>query len=70
MWETNKHPIREEWEEYYQTLENIRQMNVCNMWAAHELLEEFYKELTPSEAKNILLSWIANYNKLKIQFNW
>ena len=70
MWETNKHPIREEWEEYYQTLENIRQMNVCNMWTAHELLEEFYKELTANEAKNILLSWIANYNKLKIQFNW
>jgi hypothetical protein len=30
--ENEKYPIREDWEDYYNVLENIRQMGICNMW--------------------------------------
>ena len=29
-----KYPIREDWEDYYNTLEDIRQSGITNMWGA------------------------------------
>ena len=59
----NKHPINPEWKEYYLVLEGIRRSGICNMWGASPYLAEF-AGITQSLAKDVLLSWIENYDEL------
>ena len=68
--ETEKYPIREDWEEYYETLESIRCMGVCNMWGASIPLRQVYPELSEKDAKGILCNWIHNYEELSKKYNW
>ena len=66
----NTHPIKEEWEEYYKTLEGIRRTSVVNMWGAAPVLMECYPNLSTKESTEILLSWIENYNTLSLTYGW
>ena len=70
MFDTEKHPINESWEEYYKVLEGIRRTGVCNMWGSAPLLKEFCPELSEQESKDILCSWITNYNQLSQNYGW
>ena len=65
-----KHPICEEWMEYYKTLEGLRRCGVVNMWGAAPVLRECYPEMSEEKAKDVLLSWIANYDELNERFGW
>ena len=64
-----KYPIKEEWNDYYQTLENIRQSGITNMWGAAPYLAD-YENISKSLAKEVLLSWIDNYDELCEKFSW
>ena len=66
----NDNPIREEWEEYYQVLENIRQSGITNMFGAAPYLKEFCPELSHKLAQAILVNWIRNYNELNKKHGW
>ena len=68
--ENEKYPIREDWKDYYETLENIRQMGICNMWGASVPLKQVYPELSEKDAQGILLNWIHNYNELNKKYGW
>ena len=65
-----KYPIKEEWEHYYKALELIRQSGITNMWGGDYYLKEICPELTREQAKEILCSWIDNYNTLSKKFSW
>lgn len=65
-----KYPIKEEWEEYYKTLEAIRRTGVVNMWGAAPYLKECYPGMSDTEAKEILCNWITNYNELNKKYGW
>ncbi len=65
-----KRPINEEHLDYYADLEAIRESGICNMWGGHEFLMQMNPELTEQEAKEILLTWIANYDELSERFGW
>lgn len=67
---SDKYPIKEEWKEYYQTLEAIRQAGICNMWGASSYLKEFYPELSKEQSQEILCNWIHNYNELNAKYGW
>lgn len=66
----NKYPIREEWTEYYLTLEAIRRTGVVNMWGAAPYLKACYPKMSEKEAGEILCNWISNYDKLNEIFEW
>lgn len=66
----NDNPIRDEWEEYYQVLENIRQSGITNMFGAAPYLKEFCPELSHKLAQAILVNWIRNYDELNKKYNW
>jgi hypothetical protein len=68
--ENEKHPINEDWIDYYRTLEGIRQSGITNMFGAAPFLKEFCPELSHDEAKEILLSWMTNYSELSKRFGW
>ena len=68
--ENEKYPIKEEWEEYYKTLEGIRRTGVVNMWGAAPVLNECYPNLDKNEARDILCSWITNYDELNQRYGW
>ena len=53
----------EEWIEYYEYLEDLRQSGVTNMFGASSYLQEDFG-LDRREAKNILLSWMTHYDAL------
>lgn len=65
-----KYPIKEEWNNYYETLEVIRQSGITNMWGGDYYLKEICPELTRGQAKEILCSWIDNYGELSKKFSW
>lgn len=66
-----KFQIHEDHLEYYQMLEKIREEGICNMWgAAPYLVAESGYTLGFEEANQILLEWIANYDKLNARFGW
>ena len=65
-----KYPVREDWEEYYKTLEGIRRTGVCNMWGASVYLKECYPGMREEESKEILCNWIHNYNTLNEKYGW
>ena len=62
--------INENNEMYYKELEQIRRSGVCNMWGASTLLMTICPELTKNKAREILLEWIENYDKLSKMFGW
>ena len=68
--EENKNPIREEWREYYCTLENIRESGITNMFGAAPYLKELHQELSHKLAQAILVNWMRNYNELCKQYGW
>ena len=53
----------EEWTEYYEYLEDLRQSGATNMFGAAPYLQEDFG-LDRREAKNILLSWMTHYDAL------
>jgi hypothetical protein len=68
--ENEKYPIREDWEDYYNTLEGIRQSGITNMWGAGPYLKTCHPELSHNDANGILLNWIHNYNELNKKYGW
>lgn len=68
--ENNNYPIREDWEEYYQVLENIRQSGITNMFGAAPYLKELCPELSHKMAQAVLVNWIHNYTELNKKFGW
>ena len=68
--EDTKYPIREDWEEYYKTLEAIRRTGVTNMWGAGIYLKECYPEMSLKDADGILMNWIRNYRALNEKYGW
>ena len=58
------HAINPHWKEYYILLEGIRQSGICNMWGANPYLAA-YTGITQSLAKDVLCSWIKNYDEIK-----
>ena len=70
MFNNEKHPIKEEWEVYYIILERIRQSGITNMFGAAPYLKEFCPELSREESKEILLSWMSNYDELNKKYGW
>ena len=65
-----EYTIREDWEDYYKTLEAIRRTGTTNMWGAGIYLKECYPNLTEEETEVILLSWIRNYHELDVKYGW
>lgn len=66
-----KFQIHEDHLKYYQMLEKIRKEGICNMWGASPyLIAESGYTLGVEEANQILLEWIANYDKLNERFGW
>tara|TARA_R110000787_G_scaffold261951_1_gene367309 strand:- start:2432 stop:2641 length:210 start_codon:yes stop_codon:yes gene_type:complete len=53
----------EEWIEYYQYLEVLRESGVTNMFGASTYLVEDFG-LKSREARKILVSWMENYDTL------
>ena len=64
-----KYPIKEEWEHYYKAREGIRQAGITNMWGSAPYLAECCN-IDLKLAKDVLLSWIENYNELSKKFSW
>ena len=64
------YPIREDWEDYYKTLEAIRRTGVCNMWGASVYLKECYPGMSEAESTEILCNWITNYDALNEKYGW
>jgi hypothetical protein len=55
--------INEEWIEYYEYLEELRQSGVTNMFGASSYLQEEF-DLGRREARKILCNWMENYDEL------
>ena len=70
MFNNDGYPIREEWEAYYQVLEDIRQSGVTNMFGAAPYLKEFCPELSLKLAQTILVNWMRNYDELNKKYGW
>jgi hypothetical protein len=70
MFNKEGRPIKEEWEAYYKTLENIRRSGICNMWGASPYLKALHPKLSRQESNEILSNWIANYDELCKKYNW
>lgn len=65
----SKYSINDEWSIYYQTLEHIRRSGITNMWYADTYLAK-YCNIDLELAKDILCSWIDNYDTLSKKFSW
>lgn len=68
--ENNQYTIREDWDDYYKTLEAIRRTGVVNMWGSSQLLKECFQELTEESSEEILCNWIHNYEELNKKYGW
>ena len=68
--ENNKYTIREDWEDYYKTLEAIRRTGATNMFGAGIYLKECYPSMSLDDANGILANWIHNYNTLNEKYGW
>lgn len=64
-----KYPINPEWEEYYKALEVIRRSGITNMWGASPYLAKM-EGIPETLARNVLLSWIGNYDELNEKYGW
>ena len=72
MFDQEKYPIREEWEDYYKTLEAIRRTGVVNMFGSGPYLQECFEELRNDKdlTSKIFCSWATNYNELAEKYGW
>lgn len=70
MNDTEKYPIKDEWEEYYNILEAIRSSGITNMFGAAPYLKEFCPELSNKQSQEILCNWIHNYSALNEKYGW
>ena len=61
---TSEKKYNEEWIEYYQYLENLRQSGVVNMYGAAPYLEAVFDGDEGFNAQRVLGSWMKNYNAL------
>ncbi len=61
--------IKPEWNNYYQTLENIRKSGIINMFSAAPYLAAC-EGIDENLARQVLSNWMQNYNQLNKQFNW
>ena len=69
--EDKKYPIKEEWVEYYKTLEAIRRTGVVNMFGAAKYLREcFPEQFSEEESIDVLCNWMYNYKELNKRFGW
>ena len=68
--EDTKYPIREDWEDYYKTLEALRRTGVCNMFGAGPYLKECYPSMSLDDANGVLANWIHNYGALNEKYSW
>jgi hypothetical protein len=66
---SKQYPINPEWEIYYYGLEAIRCTGICNMWGAAPYLADLYS-IDETLAREILLSWIENYDELNKKYGW
>ncbi len=64
LFDSKAHPINHHWKNHYLLLEGIRQSGIVNMWGAAPYLAEL-AGITQSLAKDVLMSWITNYDELK-----
>lgn len=64
-----KVPIKQEYEEYYIYLEELRLSGETNMWGATPYLVCRYN-LDTVRANEILFSWIDNYDELAEKYQW
>ena len=67
---SDKRPINPDWEDYYNTLEEIRSSGICNMWEGDKYLRVYYPKLDKEQSTEILLNWIDNYNDLTKLYHW
>ena len=58
-----KKQYNDEWIEYYQYLEGLRQSGITNMFGASPYLANAYA-LSEKVATNVLMSWMENYDAL------
>jgi len=58
---TSKKEYNEEWIEYYQWLEDLRQSGITNMFGATPFLREAFPDI---DAQRVLGSWMKNYKTL------
>ena len=65
----SKYPINDEWSIYYQILEYARRAGVTNSCNADVYLAE-YCNIDIVLAKDILCSWIDNYDELNKKYSW
>ncbi len=56
-------PYNEDWIEYYEYLEQLRQSGATNMFGATPYLRNAF-QLDRHEARDILVSWMENYDQL------
>lgn len=64
-----KHPINDEWNDYYETLEAIRKSGIVNMFGAAPYLAK-HCGIDEDLAEEVLISWMNNYNELSEKFSW
>ena len=65
----SKCPINDKWFIYYQILEYARRARVINRRGAAAYLAK-YCNIDIGLAKDILYSWIDNYDELNKKFSW
>jgi len=65
----NTNEIREDWYEYYKTLEAIRASGIVNMYGAAPYLAKYCK-IDEKLARQVLVNWMHNYSKLSEMFGW
>lgn len=64
-----KRQIREEWNDYYETLEAIRKSGIVNMFGSAPYLAE-HCGIGIKLAAEALISWMDNYDELSEKFAW
>lgn len=64
-----KYKIREDWEDYYLYLEDLRCLGVINMYGATPYLQAEFG-LTEEFARKILINWMHNYAELCNKYKW
>lgn len=61
--------IKEEWEEYYQALESIRDSGIVNMFGAAPYLA-LMCDIDEDLAREVLTNWMHNYDELNKKYGW
>jgi len=67
--EADKYPIREDYRDYYNFLERLRDSGATNMFGAGPYLESAFR-LSINAANSILANWMHNYDELNNLLGW